>query len=163
MRDEDMVNQKMNNCSFGLKFRILLGYYNLTLRDISEATGAAVSTVSTWKNGRIPSSEKTLEKIAKLFHVTKEYLVNGNALEPFIDRPIHRLNEIAIEMAGQNESKDSLRRKIEEYFAKYLDRAELAQHGLEHTWIEVMRCFPLNFFDNIAARESDFLDKNEKF
>ncbi|MDR0351551.1 MAG: helix-turn-helix domain-containing protein [Puniceicoccales bacterium] len=165
-RKGNMVNKETNSSNFGIKFRILLGYHNLTLRDISEATGAAVSTVSTWKNGRIPSSEKTLEKIAELFHVTKEYLLNGNHLDLFANRPMDELNEISMEMIGHDKTKENLRNKIEAYLARYLDKAELIQNGLEHTWIEIMKHFPLNFFDEIASNESNFLDKidkNEKF
>lgn len=70
------IEQEGSN-GFGLRFRLLMGYHNLTLRDISAVTGAAISTVSTWRNGRIPASRQTVESIAQLFKVSPAYLVYG--------------------------------------------------------------------------------------
>ncbi|MDR2735264.1 MAG: helix-turn-helix domain-containing protein [Puniceicoccales bacterium] len=161
-----MKHKRIRDSSFGLRFRILLGYHNLTLRDISEATGAAVSTVSTWKNGRIPSSEKILEKIAKLFHVTKEYLTNGHNWDSYAERPVAKLNEIIKEIAGSEAKKcdkESLRAKIEKHFSEYLNRAETTRYGLEHTWIEITKRFPLSFFDDIPPGHDRLADEDEKF
>jgi transcriptional regulator with XRE-family HTH domain len=158
-----MARKKINDSNFGLRFRILLEYHDLTLRDISDATGAAVSTVGTWRNGRIPSSEKIIEKIAKLFHVTKEYLLNGNKLKLYVDRPINKLNKITKNMSGWDKNKPSTREKIEKYISKYLDRAEATHCGLEHTWIEIVKHFPLDFFDDIPSSDSDLPSNNKKF
>ncbi len=63
--------------AFARRFRLLMGYHDLTLRDIAAATHCAVSTVGTWKNGRVPSSRRTLERLAEIFHVDVEYLLEG--------------------------------------------------------------------------------------
>ncbi len=62
---------------FARRFRLLMGYHDLTLRDIATATDSAVSTVGTWKNGRLPSDAQTLEKLARVFHVSLEFLLEG--------------------------------------------------------------------------------------
>ena len=63
--------------AFALRFRLLMGYHDLTLKDIAEATRCAVSTVGTWKNGRVPSSPRAVEKLAEIFHVSVDYLLEG--------------------------------------------------------------------------------------
>ncbi len=67
---------------FARRFRLLMGYHDLTLRDVARATRCAVSTVGTWKNGRVPSSRRVLEKLAEIFHVDVEYLLEGRAGRP---------------------------------------------------------------------------------
>lgn len=62
---------------FSLRFRMLMAYHNLTLERIAEWTGNAISTVGTWKNGRLPNSKATMEKIAEFFHVSLDYLLTG--------------------------------------------------------------------------------------
>jgi transcriptional regulator with XRE-family HTH domain len=59
-----------------------MSYHDLTLRDIAAATQCAVSTVGTWKNGRIPSSRRTLQQLAEIFRVSMEYLLEGRAMLP---------------------------------------------------------------------------------
>ncbi len=63
---------------FSLRFRMLMAFHNLTLERIAEWTGNAISTVGTWKNGRLPNSKATLEKIAEFFHVSLDYLLTGS-------------------------------------------------------------------------------------
>jgi len=63
--------------AFALRFRLLMSYHDLTLRDIARATRHAVSTVGTWKNGRVPSSRASLARLAEIFHVSEEYLLTG--------------------------------------------------------------------------------------
>ena len=66
-----------NSGPFALRFRLLMSYHDLTLRDIAAGTRCAVSTVGTWKNGRVPSSERVVERLAEIFHVSVEYLLEG--------------------------------------------------------------------------------------
>jgi transcriptional regulator with XRE-family HTH domain len=54
-----------------------MSYHDLTLHDIAGATRNAVSTVGTWRNGRVPSSRHALAKLAEIFHVQVEYLLTG--------------------------------------------------------------------------------------
>jgi transcriptional regulator with XRE-family HTH domain len=54
-----------------------MSYHNLTLRDIAAATRNAVSTVGTWKNGRVPSSRAARARLAEVFRVSEEYLLTG--------------------------------------------------------------------------------------
>ncbi len=67
---------------FARRFRLLMGYHDLTLRDIAAATSCAVSTVGTWKNGRVPSETQTLERLARVFQVSVEYLLEGREAMP---------------------------------------------------------------------------------
>lgn len=68
--------------AFARRFRLLMSYHDLALRDIAAATRCAVSTVGTWKNGRVPSSRRTVERLAEIFHVSVEYLLEGRAPAP---------------------------------------------------------------------------------
>ncbi|MDR0590904.1 MAG: helix-turn-helix domain-containing protein [Puniceicoccales bacterium] len=152
------IEQEGSN-GFGLRFRLLMGYHDLTLRDISAATGAAVSTVSTWRNGRIPSARQTVESIAHLFKVSPAYLIYGitqnihqnlinhtpenneiPSVESYIAQKFERITQ---PNPTQN---NTLRQRIERYLAHYLDQAERFEGGLEHMWIQLLRDFPTDWF-----------------
>ena len=66
---------------FARRFRTLMGHRLLTLKDISEQTGNAVSTVSTWRNGRLPKSKGTRMKVARIFGVSQSFLYEGKKLD----------------------------------------------------------------------------------
>ncbi len=65
-RDED----------FARRMRTIMGNRNLTLSDIAEATGKAVSTVSTWKRGRKPRAKAAIA-LARVLNVDLDYLMHG--------------------------------------------------------------------------------------
>jgi transcriptional regulator with XRE-family HTH domain len=67
-----------NAAAFALRFRLLMSYHDLTLKDVAAATHSAVSTAGTWRNGRVPSSPATLKKLAEIFHVSVEFLLAGH-------------------------------------------------------------------------------------
>lgn len=62
---------------FSRRFRMLMAFHDLTLKDIAEFTENAISTVGTWKNGRYPSSQKTVDKLCEIFQVSADYLLRG--------------------------------------------------------------------------------------
>ncbi|MDR0418019.1 MAG: helix-turn-helix domain-containing protein [Puniceicoccales bacterium] len=141
-----MERDKDGDNGFGLRFRLLLGYHNLTLKDVSEATGAAISTISTWRNGRVPGTRAVIEKIAQLFHVSPFYLLQGETSQSKVDKT---LLEIAHQFSKNSDSNDgNLREKIRLYFERYLDEAEKYEGGLEHTWLQLVKEFPINWFQN---------------
>jgi len=67
--------------AFARRFRLLMGWHDLTLREIASATHHALSTVGTWKNGRVPASPETIERLAEIFHIPVEYLLTGQLRE----------------------------------------------------------------------------------
>jgi len=67
----------VSTAAFARRFRLLMGYHNFTLRDIASATNNAVSTVGAWKNGRVPTETQTLKRLAGVFQVSVEYLLEG--------------------------------------------------------------------------------------
>ncbi|MDE6576205.1 MAG: helix-turn-helix domain-containing protein [Opitutales bacterium] len=154
-RQSSSERNRGGDSGFGLRFRLLLGYHDLTLKDVSEVTGAAISTVSTWRNGRIPSSRDVIERIAQLFHVTPAYLLyGGTATESDVDPSFW---EISSGMPQKRDHDQLLRRRIELYFGDYLNEAEKYEGGLEHTWLQLVREFPAHWFQNageIVARKS---------
>lgn len=81
--------------SFALRFRLLMSYHDLTLREIAVATRCAVSTVGTWKNGRVPSSRRTQEQLAEIFHVGVEYLLEGKVPQPPFSAKYQSVEEVA--------------------------------------------------------------------
>lgn len=141
---------------FGLRFRLLLGYHDLTLRDVSDATGAAISTVGTWRNGRVPSSGTIIEKIADLFHVTPAYLLYGGmptTKEMDVDQALLEISNGLSKDSENHNRQHLLRQKVEQYFEKYLDEAEKYEGGLEHIWLQLIKEFPLDWFQ----RAHDFV------
>jgi transcriptional regulator with XRE-family HTH domain len=67
--------------AFARRFRLLMAWHDLTLREIASASANALSTVGTWKNGRLPPSRETIERLAEIFHVPAEYLLTGRLPE----------------------------------------------------------------------------------
>ncbi len=72
-----MHSTATSSSAFARRFRLLMSYHDFTLRDIADATGNAISTVGCWKNGRMPSEVQMLQKLADVFQVSVEYLVEG--------------------------------------------------------------------------------------
>jgi transcriptional regulator with XRE-family HTH domain len=83
---------------FARRFRLLMAWHDLTLREIASATHNALSTVGTWKNGRVPASQETIDHLAEIFQVPVEYLLTGQLNEAGIetgatvDRILHDLD-----------------------------------------------------------------------
>lgn len=145
-RQSSSERNRGGDSGFGLRFRLLLGYHDLTLKDVSEATGAAISTVSTWRNGRVPTSRATIDRIAQLFHVTPSYLIyGGTSSESDVDASFW---EISNGMPQRKDHDQLLRRRIELYFGDYLNEAQQYEGGLEHAWIQLIREFPIHWFQN---------------
>jgi transcriptional regulator with XRE-family HTH domain len=71
--------------AFARRFRLLMAWHDLTLREIASATANALSTVGTWKNGRLPPSRATIERLAEIFHVPVEYLLTGQLPESTVE------------------------------------------------------------------------------
>ena len=65
------------NKVFAENFSFLMFSKKLTLKDISEKTDIPLSTLSTWKRGRIPRDKTLLTKLAKLFGTSKNELLNS--------------------------------------------------------------------------------------
>ncbi|MEM9226830.1 MAG: helix-turn-helix transcriptional regulator [Verrucomicrobiota bacterium] len=155
-------NRNVDADQFSLRFRLLMGYHDLTLRDIAEQTQTAISTVGTWKNGRVPSTEKSLGLLAQLFGVSVDFLLYGVSLSgnvpPRADAPCilgeieSLIDEIAkpetpLPQSVPDASSVPYRRDcIERYLKTFLDRAETEPGGLAHTWYHIRREFPLDFF-----------------
>jgi transcriptional regulator with XRE-family HTH domain len=158
--------KKGRNESFGLRFRLLMGYHDLTLKDIATATQNAVSTVSTWKNGRVPSSPQTIERLAKQFHVTPSFLLYGR----HVDEPSsfqHDLEEVSILVRkGKSEEENSpsassilLGDKIMAYLQIYIHRASAFPYLLEHMWIQIQKEFALEDISPLSENLANFSKK----
>jgi transcriptional regulator with XRE-family HTH domain len=65
------------NKVFAENFNFLMFSKKLTLKEISEKTDIPLSTLSTWKRGRIPRDKTLLTKLAKLFGTSKSELLNS--------------------------------------------------------------------------------------
>ncbi len=63
--------------AFARRFRLLMAWHDLTLREIASATHNALSTVGTWKNGRLPPSRDSIARLAEIFQVPVSYLLTG--------------------------------------------------------------------------------------
>ena len=67
-----------SNRRFAENFRRLMFINRLTLKEISEATEVPVSTLSTWKRGRLPREGASISKLARLFNVSRDELIGGD-------------------------------------------------------------------------------------
>ncbi|MBC2593744.1 helix-turn-helix transcriptional regulator [Ruficoccus amylovorans] len=153
-----------------------MSYHDLTLKDIANHTDSAVSTVGTWKNGRVPPSPETHESLAALFGVSVEYLLYGSpdsGKNTYTDPAGNILSEIELVMeeidipSGMREPEERFlgpvrpesvedsgapfrRSRIEGYLRQFLDRAEAEPGGLAHTWYHLKREFPLDLFSRLG-------------
>ena len=92
--------------------------HRITLADIAKHTGCAVSTVSTWRRGRLPRSLHTLEEISKMFNVSTSYLIG--------ESHIIFSNESPQKHKAQKQIKE-----IEYNFMKLIAKAEKKKDGLK--------------------------------
>ncbi|MBE6411111.1 MAG: hypothetical protein E7036_00980 [Opitutales bacterium] len=100
------------------RFRILMGKHQITLKDISDATGCAISTVSTWRRGRPPRNKNIIKKISKIFKVSPDYLL-GNSQEVFS-------NEKSANLENSAQIKD-----IEKKIKILIEHAQVQPNGLK--------------------------------
>lgn len=78
------ITKTYSNLIFARNFKTLMCINDLTLKEIAEKTSYPLSTISTWKRGRIPRNKSVLERLAKIFNTTKEQLLsNGNQFQIF--------------------------------------------------------------------------------
>lgn len=86
-------------------FEHLLQKYNVSVSDVSKATGIGQSTLSNWKARRNILGADLLMKIAKYFNVQIEYFLGGDLIEwnpetqEIIQTEDYYVNEEAKEMA----------------------------------------------------------------
>lgn len=152
-----LCDKNKESSVFGLKFRLLMGYHDMTLKDIATYTNNAVSTVGTWKNGKIPSSMSSVEKLSKLFGVSVSYILNDNIVSPLSDDS--NLNNYLTELIKDKDDKNksdknlqssnTLDKQITEYFFKFVDIARDHTYGMEYLFIRLRKEFPLDLFDNL--------------
>ena len=100
------------------RIRTLMGKHRITLVDMAKATGCAVSTASTWRRGRMPRKQSTLEKLATLLHVSPDYLLGKS-------------NIIFSNEIPSNPQNKKLQSEIEQIFAKILENANGQPKKLE--------------------------------
>lgn len=62
-------------------FEKLIQKFNLTAYRVSIDTGVTQTALSNWKNGRSTPSRETLQKLAKYFNVSIEYLLGEETTE----------------------------------------------------------------------------------
>lgn len=64
--------------NFATRMRLLMGARNVKLKDIATATSCSISAASTWRRGRLPRNYKTISKLARIFDVSENFLINGD-------------------------------------------------------------------------------------
>lgn len=144
-----------------------MAYHNLTLQKIAQFTDNAISTVGTWKNGRLPASMSTIEKLAEIFQVTTDYLLTGATASVSNTASIHSIHEVENEIqssstAGFNARSsqpttssswtlagtagNGLRQQINAHLQRYLDGVEQSSQSpeaLQRTWATIQELLPI--------------------
>ena len=145
--------------AFGMRFRMLAGYYNLTLKEIADKIGCAVSTVGMWSKGRIPASQEKVESLAQLLNVSPSYLVSGASTgqdlaekNPTRTTLKYYLSDCVknIRHASNASVKNPSRAKIEQYLSDYLDKIESIDGGLDYVYYNLIRTFPKDFLPDLS-------------
>tara|TARA_B100001248_G_scaffold262589_1_gene259709 strand:+ start:6182 stop:6682 length:501 start_codon:yes stop_codon:yes gene_type:complete len=158
-----------------------MSYHDLTLKDIAQYTDNAISTVGTWKNGRLPGSYSTIEKLATLFKVEPLYLLEGKMSHPLPggvaapESPLEAIKELSGQVKASGEAPEGVsfdisthwqadedetppegrsqqRQYMEVYFKRYLDQVENSPQALAQTWIELQRFFPLRIQETMSLQ-----------
>lgn len=75
----------------------LLQKHKVSAFQVCKATGIAPATISDWKSGKSTPKNDKLQKIAKYFNVTLDYLSTGK--EPVINAPVSE-EDIKIALFG---------------------------------------------------------------
>jgi len=122
------------NNIFGERLRKLMAYKGMRLKDVSKQTGKAVSTVSTWVNGQIPSDAIVQEHLAELLGVDRRYLIYGEG------------ESLIFSNENIEHRKGSLLEEIDVFYNNILTRAKNHKGGLEHFLIELKRHFPSDLY-----------------
>ncbi len=73
-----------SNKIFARNFETFMFTKKLTLKDISEKTSLPLSTISTWRRGRIPRDPQALKKILKVFRVSRKKMLGAEIEQPEI-------------------------------------------------------------------------------
>jgi transcriptional regulator with XRE-family HTH domain len=147
----------MKDENFSLRFRLLMSYHDLTLSDIALHTRHAISTVGTWKNGRVPASADSRRRLAELFGVSEAYLLCGRPPQCAggegaaralgeVERAVEQPERPPAAQKGRNGRGGApRRRRIEAHLRAYLDAVEALGDSdlLAHAWVQLRREFPL--------------------
>ncbi len=73
-----------SNQTFAQNFKYFMFAKKLTLKDISEKTSLPLSTISTWRRGRVPRDPEALKKLLKLFKTSKREMLGTEISHPVI-------------------------------------------------------------------------------
>lgn len=73
-----------SNKIFARNFETLMFVNRLTLREIAQRTSLPLSTISTWKRGRVPRAAKAAKKLGELFGVPLETLASAELPQPAV-------------------------------------------------------------------------------
>ena len=94
-----------SNQTFADNFKLLMFTKKLTLKDIAEKTSLPISTISTWRRGRIPRSKESLNKLLKIFGVSRKDMLG---------LPTHK-NEIFSNCKSRTEGSENMVNRINEH------------------------------------------------
>ncbi len=123
--------KKYSNADFAKRFRTLMGKSELTLAEISQITGRAISTVSTWRRGRLPRKASDIDALARTFDVSAHYLLYGG----HASAEIFSNSRPALTDGGKRQ----LRYEVTAHFYTLVDRAEKIDGGLERLAIQMRK------------------------
>ena len=133
----------MENTEFARRVRLLMSKNGKTLAQIAEQTGNAVSTVSTWRRGRIPKSPRAKEMLAEALGATTDELYTFHSGEIFAnEKPSPRMAESG-DTSANEASVANTRRRIRLYFRDFLESVD-TQEELEKIFTDLRVFFPLS-------------------
>ena len=139
--------------NFATRMRLLMGARNVKLKDIATATSCSISAASTWRRGRLPRNYKTISKLARIFNVSENFLINGedecvifsnekSCAEKSAKNPVKICPKDGESECGHSQSRFSREREVMDIFKKLATLAAESDDGYSILFERLLKAFP---------------------
>ena len=136
--------QTIENAEFSRRVKLLMSKNGKTLAQIAEHTGNAISTVSTWRRGRIPKSARAKEMLAEALGATPSELFCFDIGEVFSNEKRSNPPESAEDYSSSSQvAAARARRRIKLYIKDFLESVE-TEEELERIFTDLKVFFPIS-------------------
>ena len=145
-------SKSYKDTNFATRMRLLMGARNVKLKDIATATSCSISAASTWRRGRLPRNYKTISKLARIFDVSENFLINGDeecvifSNEKSCEKPAKNSVKVrpkdGVSECGHSESLFSREREVMDIFKKLATLAAESDDGYSILFERLLKAFP---------------------
>lgn len=147
-----------------------MGARNVKLKDIAIATSCSISAASTWRRGRLPRNYKTISKLARIFNVSENFLINGedecvifsnekSCAEKSAKNPVKIYPKDGESECGHSQNRFSREREVMDIFKKLANIAEESDDGYSILLERLLKAFPEAAPNNGEISEKNMANK----